>query len=81
MKNLSTKELNYLRDFLSWELLSGKKCFQYAQLETDTQKQQLFYQAASIHQQNYMSLLDYANRINQGQGGSPQANPQGGQMN
>lgn len=69
MKNIATKELNYLKDFLSWELLSAKKCYQYGQQESDQQRKQIFMDAASTHQQNYMNLLNYANQINGNQGG------------
>ncbi|MCC5909600.1 MAG: hypothetical protein JJT76_04085 [Clostridiaceae bacterium] len=62
MKNIATKELNYLKDFLSWELLSVKKCNQYAQQETNQQRKQLFLDTANIHQQNYMNLLNYAKK-------------------
>lgn len=35
MKNISTKELNYINDILSWELLVAKKFAQYANQETN----------------------------------------------
>lgn len=67
MKNLSTKELNYINDFLSWELLSAKKCFQYAHQEMNSAHHQIFNDAVRIHQQNYESLLNYVNQLkNQG---------------
>ncbi len=72
MKNLSTKEVNYIKDLMSWELLSSKKCFQYSHQELDTAHQKVFYEAASIHQENYLNLLDYVNKV---------GNMQGGQMN
>jgi len=69
MQNISTKELNYVKDLLSWELLSTKKCFQYANQETISPQQKVFSDAANIHQQNYESLLNYINQINSKQGG------------
>ncbi len=69
MQNLSTKELNYLKDLLSWELLSSKKCFQYASQETNTAHQKIFSDTAKIHQQNYLGLLNYVDQINKKQGG------------
>lgn len=70
MKNISTKEINYLRDILSWELLSAKKCFQYGCQQNNTPHAQTFFDAARIHQQNYLQLLEHVNYLN----------TQGGQM-
>ena len=82
MKNIATKELNYVKDFLSWELLSTKKCNQYAQQETDQARKQLFLDSAQTHQQNYMNLLNYSNQLNAEKGNMNQMNNnQGGQMN
>lgn len=69
MQNLSTKEINYLRDTLSWELLSAKKCFQYAHQESNPSHQKVFFDAARMHQQNYTNLLNYVDQINKKQGG------------
>lgn len=69
MKNLSTKELNYLNDYLSWELLAAKKCYQYACQQNDTKYWQVFDDAAHTHQNNYIRLLNYVNQINSSQGG------------
>ncbi|MGE5474447.1 MAG: hypothetical protein ACM3UU_09525 [Ignavibacteriales bacterium] len=70
MKNLSTKELNYINDFLSWELLSCKKCYQYANQETNPSHQKVFFDAANVHQQNYMNLLNYVEQANNMIGGN-----------
>ncbi|MFZ5987032.1 MAG: hypothetical protein ACOYWZ_07895 [Bacillota bacterium] len=69
MQNLSTKEVNYVRDILSWELLNTKKCFQYANQETDPSNQKIFFDTALMHQQNYLSLLSYVDQIVKKQGG------------
>lgn len=71
MQNLSTKEVNYIRDLLSWELLTIKKCFQYVNQETNPVHRKLYSDAVSMHQQNYSNLLTYTNQI---------VNKQGGQM-
>lgn len=42
MQNLSTKEVNYIKDLLSWELLTSKKCFQYANQETNPAHKKYF---------------------------------------
>jgi hypothetical protein len=68
MKNLSTKELNYINDFLSWELLAAKKCFQYAHQENNQAHKQLLFDASQVHQQNYMSILNYVDQL-KSQGG------------
>ena len=72
MKNISSKELNYMNDLLSWELLSAKKCFQYANQETGTTHQQVFFDTAQMHQQNYNNILNYLNQVNNEQGGGMQ---------
>ncbi|MCX7746720.1 MAG: hypothetical protein N2645_07505 [Clostridia bacterium] len=69
MKNLSTKELNYINDFLSWELLSAKKCYQYGFQEMNSAHKQIFFDAANIHQQNYLNVLNYIDQVNKNQGG------------
>lgn len=72
MQNLSTKEVNYINDLLSWELLTTKKCFNYANQETNPERQKIYSDAANIHQQNYVNLLNYTNQIFNKQGGQMQ---------
>lgn len=69
MKNISVKELNYINDMLSWELLSAKKCFQYGHQESNPAHQQVFFDTARTHQQNYVSLLSYLDQVNREKGG------------
>ncbi len=69
MKNISQKELNYIRDFLSWEMLSAKKCYQYGHQETNPSVQQIFFDAAHMHEQNYYSVLNYTDQLKKVQGG------------
>lgn len=67
MPNLSVKELNYIKDFLSWELLMVKKCNQYANQEVDPVFKGVFNNEGQIHQENYLNLLTYLQRLpNQG---------------
>lgn len=66
MKNISGKELNYVKDFLSWELLAAKKCSDSAGKETDPNSRQLFTDCAQIHQQNYTDLLNYVQQLQGG---------------
>ena len=72
MQNLSTKEVNYIKDLLSWELLTTKKCFHYANQETNPARQKIFFDTANLHQQNYLDLLNYADQISNNQGGQAQ---------
>jgi hypothetical protein len=59
-RNLMTdKELNYLKDFLSWELLAMKKCNEAAINCTDPQIQNLLKQTGQKHQQHYNALLSH----------------------
>ncbi|MDP4181368.1 MAG: hypothetical protein Q8942_09775 [Bacillota bacterium] len=69
MNNLSTKELGYINDMLSWELLSCKKCFQYANQETNPVYRQAFFDTSKMLQQNYTHLLEAVGKINSSQGG------------
>lgn len=54
---ITDKELNYLKDFLSWELLAMKKCFRAAQGCTDTEIKQALQKIGQSHQQHYEQLL------------------------
>lgn len=56
---LSVKELDYIKDFLSWELLMAKKCSEYAGKEVDPNFKGVFNNAGQVHQQNYQNLLSY----------------------
>ncbi|NLM20729.1 MAG: hypothetical protein GX207_03155 [Peptococcaceae bacterium] len=76
---LSVKELNYIKDFLSWELLMTKKCAHYAQQEVDPNFKGVFENARQVHQQNYDSLLSYLQQ-NSSQGTQAATRQQGGIM-
>ncbi|MBC2580954.1 hypothetical protein [Clostridium sp. DJ247] len=69
MALLSTKELNYVKDLLSFELLIAKKCKQYSDQEVDAHFKGVFNQAGQLHQQNYLSLVDYLAQVKDSQGG------------
>jgi hypothetical protein len=53
LANISTKELNYIKDFLSWELYMAKLCRQYASQMAGRGFGQMLGQAGQAHQQNY----------------------------
>lgn len=56
---LTDKELHYLKDFLSWELLAMKKCNEAANQCTDPQIQTLIRQTGQKHQQHYEMFLQH----------------------
>lgn len=59
MANVTTKELNYLKDYLSWELYMAKLCHQYAGQMTDQNFSQTIEDAGRVHQQNFNEFYDY----------------------
>jgi hypothetical protein len=56
---ISTKDLAYLTDALSWELLAFKKCHQFATMCSDSEIKQKLDQVGQMHQQHYGRLLNY----------------------
>lgn len=67
MKNISSKELHYIADILSWELLSAKKCHLYAEAEPEAPQRKSFDEAAKMHTQNYNDLLGYITQVKDSQ--------------
>ena len=72
MANLSTKELNYIKDYLSWELLMAKKCNMYVGQEQNSDYKGVCNQAGQVHQQNYLNVLGYLQKVSNIQGGVKQ---------
>lgn len=68
MRPISTKELNYVRDALSWELLASKCCHDLAQKTPEQEYRRLFDDAGTTHQRNYERLLDYVDSVHKGKG-------------
>lgn len=60
---LSNKELNYLKDHLSWELLAVKKYHHYADQMEDQGLKQLAHEIGQLHQNRYQTLLDHVHSI------------------
>ncbi|MBA4493709.1 hypothetical protein ACFO25_04860 [Paenactinomyces guangxiensis] len=54
---ISSKDLNYLVDELSWELLAMKKCYHYARECQDPQIAQMIDRVGQMHQQHYETIL------------------------
>ena len=56
---ISAKELQYVKDFLSWELLAMKKCNEAASHCTYQQIQALIKQTGKQHEQQYEQILSH----------------------
>ena len=56
---ITTKDLLYLQDALSWELLASKKAHHFAAESQDPQVRQQLEHLASVHQQHYQTLLKH----------------------
>ncbi|GAB2698498.1 hypothetical protein ACFQWB_14080 [Paenibacillus thermoaerophilus] len=56
---LTDKELSYIQDFLSWELLAVKKCSHYMGECQDAEINELLREAAAKHQQHYNTILSH----------------------
>ncbi|QGQ96982.1 hypothetical protein EHS13_19870 [Paenibacillus psychroresistens] len=54
---ITDKELHYVKDFLSWELLAMKKCKDAANQCTDSDLKNLILQTGEKHKQHYQSIL------------------------
>lgn len=59
MKNITTKELNYVKDYLSWELYMSKLCRQYAGQVSDQNTGRMMDQIGQVHQQNFNDFYRY----------------------
>jgi hypothetical protein len=59
MTPLTEKDLSYMKDQMSWELVATKKAFQYAHQTQDADCQQLMLQVAQKHQTNMERLLQH----------------------
>jgi hypothetical protein len=56
---ITTKDLAYLKDALSWELLAMKKCKQFAASASDPEIRQSIDGIGQMHQRHYQKLLQY----------------------
>lgn len=56
---LSNKDLSYLKDEMSWELLAFKKCHHFAQECQDPQIKKKLDEIGKIHQRHYQTLLNH----------------------
>lgn len=56
---ITTKDLSYLTDELSWELLAMKKCYHFARECQDPQIAQQLDQIGQMHQRHYETILKH----------------------
>ncbi len=61
---ISTKDLNYLRDAMAWEIVAMKKCHNFAQQCQDQQIKQEIDKAGQMHQKHYQCLLKHVDPKN-----------------
>jgi hypothetical protein len=59
MTPLSEKDLAYIKDHMSWELLACKKAYQYAHQTLEPECRQLMFQVAETHQRNFERVLQH----------------------
>lgn len=55
---IADKELHYLKDYLSWELLAMKKCSDTASQVQDPEMAQMVRQIGQKHQEHYNTILN-----------------------
>jgi hypothetical protein len=56
---LSEKDLSYMKDHMSWELLAAKKAYQYAHQTLEPECRQLMFRVAETHQRNFERVLQH----------------------
>lgn len=61
---ITTKDLMYLRDAMSWTLLAAKKCAHFAQECQDQDIRQAIDQAGQMHLRHYNMLLQHCKTKN-----------------
>lgn len=64
---VTNKDLLYLEDALSWELLASKKAHHFAAESNDSQIKQQLEHLADVHRQHYQTLLNHLQPQNQQQ--------------
>ncbi|MGA8943216.1 MAG: hypothetical protein WB502_10925 [Thermoactinomyces sp.] len=55
---ITSKDLSYLSDEMSWELLAMKKCYHFANECQDPSISQLINRIGQMHQKHYEMLLN-----------------------
>jgi hypothetical protein len=59
MTPLSEKDLAYMKDHMSWELLACKKAYQYAHQTLEPECRQVATQVAETHQRNFERIVQH----------------------
>lgn len=58
---ITTKDLAYLKDAMSWELVAMKKCNKFAQQVDNEKIKKALNESGKMHQQHYQMLLKHLN--------------------
>ncbi len=61
---ITTKDLLYVKDAMSWQLIAMKKCKFYADQVKDPRVKQAIDKAGQIHQRHYQVLLGHTKNNN-----------------
>jgi len=61
---ITTKDLSYLKDEMSWLLLATKKCAHFAAECQDAEVKQMIDQLGQMHQRHYNTILSHCNTQN-----------------
>lgn len=61
---ITTKDLSYLQDQMSWQLDAMKKCAHFAQECSDQDIKRAIEQAGQMHQRHYQMLLKHCQNKN-----------------
>jgi hypothetical protein len=61
---MTTKDLSYLSDHLSWQLIAIKKCYHYANECTDQDVKNMLNRAGQMHIRHYQLLLKHCQNQN-----------------
>lgn len=55
---ISTKDLSYIKDMLSWNLVMAKKSKEYLKLVSDKDVKELLKRVNEVHKSHYEMLLE-----------------------
>ncbi|MFJ9498737.1 ferritin-like domain-containing protein [Brevibacillus centrosporus] len=61
---ITTKDMSYIKDALSWELDAFKKLHAFAQMATDPEAKQCLDKVGRMHQMHYQKLLTHLQNNN-----------------
>jgi len=61
---ITSKDLSYIKDILSWELDAFKKLHAFAQMAKDPEVKQCLDKTGRMHQQHYQKLLTHLQNDN-----------------